>query len=60
MTEELTRSDVKNVVGSELSDYIKTREFEDAVRKLTAKVFEKFFKMMYNKRGFWKNDVERD
>lgn len=56
---ELTRSDVRNVVGSEITDYVKSREFEQAVRKITADAFEKFFKMMYNKRGFWKNDIER-
>lgn len=56
---ELSRSDVRSVVSSELSDYVKSREFENIVKKLTADVFEKFFKMMYNKRGFWKNDIER-
>lgn len=55
---ELSRSDVRGVVKSELSDYVNSREFEKAVRKLTADAFEKFFRMMYNKRGFWKSDIQ--
>lgn len=55
---ELSRSDVRSVVKSELSDYVNSREFEKAVRKITADVFEKFFRMMYAKRGVWKSDVQ--
>ena len=56
---EINRSDVKSIIRSELSDFTNSREFEKAVRKLTADTFEKFFRMMYVKKGFWKNDIDK-
>lgn len=58
INEELTTADVRNIVNSKMSDYIKEREFEKRVRELTTDAMEKFFKMMYNKRGFWKGELK--
>lgn len=59
INEEMSRSDVRNVVSSELSSYTKSREFEEAVKKLTSDVFERFFKLLYDRRGMWKNEIKR-
>ena len=58
INEELTQSDVRRTVNSELDDYIKSREFETAVRKLIIDTMEKYHRMMYNKRGFWKSELK--
>ena len=42
-----------------IHELLREREFEDKIKDITSEVFEKFFKMMYTKRGFWKNDIKR-
>lgn len=59
ISEEMSRSDVRSVVSSELSSYTKSREFEEAVKKLTSDVFERFFKLLYDRRGMWKSEIKR-
>lgn len=55
--EELTRQDVNSVINNKLDSYIKKSDFEKEVKRIVSDVMEKFFRMMYNKRGFWKNEV---
>lgn len=54
LKEELSKYEVKDIV----SDKIKSKEFENRVRDIVTDVMEKFFRMMYNKRGFWKGDLK--
>lgn len=58
INEELTRAEVRNIIDSKVSDYIKEKEFEKRVREITSDAIEKFFKMMYTKRGFWKGELK--
>ena len=55
--EELTKQDVNSMINDKLSVYIKKYEMTKAVKKIVSDVMEEFFKMMYNKRGFWKNNL---
>ena len=45
------------VINDKLSVYIKKYEMTKEVKKIVSDVMEEFFKMMYNKRGFWKNNL---
>ena len=58
INEELTNSDVRSIINSKLDDFIKEKEFEKRVREISSDALEKFFKMMYNKRGFWKIEIK--
>ena len=58
INEELTNSEVRNIINSKLDDFIKEKDFEKRVREISSDALEKFFKMMYNKRGFWKNEIK--
>ncbi len=58
INEELTKSEIRSLIDSKVSDYIKEKEFEKRVREITTDAMEKFFKMMYNKRGFWKGELK--
>lgn len=58
INEELTKADVRSIVNSELTDLLKEKDFEKRVRELTTDAMEKFFRMMYNKRGFWKGELK--
>ena len=58
INEELTNSEVMNIINSKLDYFIKEKDFEKRVREISSDALEKFFKMMYNKRGFWKNEIK--
>ena len=55
--EELTKQDVNSMINDKLSVYIKKYEMTKEVKKIVSDVMEEFFKMMYNKRGFWTNNL---
>ena len=55
--EELTKQDVNSMINDKLSVYIKKYEMTKEVKKIVSDVMEEFVKMMYNKRGFWKNNL---
>lgn len=55
--EELTKQDVNSMINDKLSVYIKKYEMTKEVKKIVSDVMGEFFKMMYNKRGFWKNNL---
>lgn len=56
--EELSKQEVKSIINSRLSDYIKEREFKKVVREVAADVLEDFFKEAWRKNGFWKNQLK--
>lgn len=58
LIEEITKSEIRSMIDSKISDYLHEREFERRVRELTTDAMEKFFRMMYNKRGFWKGELK--
>ena len=58
INEELTKAEVRNMIDLKVSDYLKDKDFERRVREITTDAMEKFFRMMYNKRGFWKGELK--
>jgi hypothetical protein len=56
--EELNRSDVRSIIDTKLSEFLKERELEKKIKDIIGDTFERYFKMMYTKRGFWKNDIK--
>lgn len=58
LNEEITKAEVRSMIDSKVSDYLKDKEFEKRVREITTDAMEKFFRMMYNKRGFWKGELK--
>jgi len=57
LNEELTNAEVRSMINSKIEDALKDKEFEKRVREITTDAMEKFFRMMYNKRGFWKGEL---
>lgn len=56
--EEMTRSDVRGIVDSELESFLKEKEFSKKVRGIVADVIGEFFREMWRKDGFWKNSLK--
>lgn len=57
--EELTRSDVRTIIDSELDSYPSNTKFKKEVRTIVVDVLEDFFKEMWRKNGFWKGALKR-
>lgn len=57
IVEDMTRSEVRSIINSRMEDYIKEKEFEKRVSEIASDAFERFFKMMYNRRNFWKGEI---
>lgn len=58
INEEITKSEIRGIVNSMLNDFLKEKDFEKRVRDLTVDVMEKFYKLMYNRRNFWKGEIK--
>lgn len=58
LNEEITKAEIRSMIDSAITDAIKDKEFEKRVKELTSSCFEKFFRMMYNKRNFWKGEMK--
>ena len=54
----MTKAEIRSMIDSKVSDYMKEKDFERRVREITTDAIEKFFRMMYNKRGFWKGELK--
>lgn len=58
LKEEITKAEVRNIVKSEVADFLKDKEFEKKVKEITSKVMEAVFKMMYMRKNVWKSEVK--
>ena len=58
INEEMTKAEIRSMIDSKVSDYMKEKDIERRVREITTDAIEKFFRMMYNKRGFWKGELK--
>lgn len=56
--EELTKSDVRSMIDSELEDFLKERNFKKMVREIAVDVIDDFFQQMWHKKGFWKSGLK--
>ena len=60
INEDVTSSEVRNIVNSKLDDFLKERDFEKRVNELSAKVLEKFIAQLFNKRLMWTSSLKNE
>ena len=60
INEDVTSSEVRNIVDSKLDDFLKERDFEKRVNELSAKVLEKFIAQLFNKRLMWTSSLKNE
>ena len=60
INEDVTSSEVRNIVNSKLDDFLKERDFEKRVNELSAKVLEKFIAQLCNKRLMWTSSLKNE
>ena len=60
INEDVTSNEVRNIVNSNLEDFLKERDFEKRVNELSAKVLEKFIAQLFNKRLMWTSSLKNE
>lgn len=58
INEELTKSEVRSMIETELEDFLKKRQLKKIVREITVDVIDDFFQQMWHKKGFWKSGLQ--
>lgn len=57
--EELTKSEVKNMISGELSSNLNSKEFKEKVKDITAKVLEELYKILWTRKNFWSDQIRK-
>lgn len=57
--EEITKTEVQNIISDKLQSAYKSNDFDQAVRKITADVVENLFKILWQRNTSWKTSLER-
>ncbi len=59
LNEEITKSEVESIASREVSSSYNSKEFERAVKKVTADVIENLFRTLWNRSSSWKGGISR-
>lgn len=59
LNEEMTKSQIEDIVSDEINKLMKSRDFKKEVTNITADVVEEFLDNLWKRRGFWKGMVKR-
>ena len=59
INEELSKPEVGSMIKQKLTDNLSSKEFEKKVKELSASVMEEFFKILWQRKSFWKDSVKR-
>ena len=59
VNEELTKNDVSSIFSDRMSSTYKSREFEKAVREISAEVITDLFKTLWQRDSSWKSGVRK-
>ena len=57
INEELTKTEVNNMIQSKLQSHLKSNDFKKKVKELSAAVIADVFKVLWQRNNFWKRTV---
>lgn len=57
ITEELNKAEVNSMISQQIDSAYNSRDFEKAVKQVTAKVIENLFKTLWNRSNLWRGGV---
>ena len=58
VNEELTKSEVKNMIDSQIENFTKENNFKKKVKEIVVDVIDDFFQQMWQKKSFWKSNLK--
>lgn len=59
INEELTKSEVQSMIANKIDSKLSSREFDKKISQIAAEVVSELFKVLWQKNGFWKNNVTK-
>lgn len=59
IAEELSKSEVRSMIDSQLDDFAQNRKLEKKIKEVTAKILADFFHNLYQRKNFWQNDMTK-
>ena len=60
LMEELSRSEVRSMINSELEDFTKDEKLKKTIKNITADVLEDFLDSLWKRKSFWKGTIKRN
>lgn len=57
--EEVTKSEIKNMISNNNSDFIRSKEFNDKIKEISAKVIEELYKILWTRKSFWLDPIKK-
>lgn len=59
INEELSKSEIRNMINSEIESNLKSKELEKRVKEISAKVLEELYKIMWSRKSFWSDAIKK-
>lgn len=59
ITEELTKTEVNNMIKSKLGTNLKSRDFESKVREIVIACISELYKSLWSKKSLWSTDLKK-
>lgn len=57
ITEELNKAEVASMINQHIDSTLSSKEFEKAVKEITAKSLENLFKTLWNRSNSWRGGI---
>jgi hypothetical protein len=57
--EELSKKDVSDAIAADNKKFLKSKDLESRVKEISAKVLEDLYKVLWQRRSFWSDEVKR-
>lgn len=59
LKEDINKGEINSMIDSKIDSMLKSRDFETAVRKISADALNNLFRALYQKNNIWMSDVKR-
>lgn len=59
LNEEMSKPEVVSLIKQKIGDNLNSKDFEKKVKEISSSVMEEFFKILWQRKSFWKDSVKR-
>jgi len=57
--EELSKSEIVNIIKDENSKLLKSKDFESRTKEISAKVIEELYRLLWQRKNFWADSINK-
>lgn len=59
LNEEMSKPEVVSLIKQKIGDNLNSKDFERKVKEISSSVMEEFFKILWQRKSFWRDSVKR-